>query len=500
MRTISGGAVLFLALTSLTCSEGPELLEQQEATQVMELVRERFAAVKPMLDRGLKLERVEEGFKPVIPDELLKQAPGHWRTPGPHKLGVTLPATSKGATRISSGPVTIEVTPVGIRDVPAAVGEKSVVYADAYPHADTFHVAEVDRVEEFILLRDERAPRRFEYEIKVVRGGGKVRQLEPGSPVEVLDEEGNAWLRLAPLAILDSKGRRHLAKGQLSSGRLEIELPNSVTQFPVLVDPGWTSTGKMTLSRSGHTAIMLNTGKVFVLAGEKMTYVTAEEYNPSTETWTALKSTALHRWGTLSYALVPSATLLGSGKVLAVGCRSKKSTTVRAQIYDPSSGSWTTTSKPTVCRERGIGVLLDSGKVLVAGGCSPGGWPTYTSELYDPILDTWTTTGSLNVTSMRPGAVKLTNSGKVLVVAGVDAYSSSSADRQNIARIYDPKTGTWSIAPNMVHKRGKPVVIELHSGKVLVTGGGTKASELYTPWLGTWSSTGSLYQPLGDAS
>ena len=63
--------------------------------------------------------------------------------------------------------------------------------------------------------------------------------------------------------------------------------------------------------------------------------------------------------------------------------------------------------------------LLQNGQVLVAGG-SP------VAELYNPATGTWTTTGSLSVTQRGPTATLLPN-GQVLLVGGID---NNDGDRQ----------------------------------------------------------------------
>jgi hypothetical protein len=58
--------------------------------------------------------------------------------------------------------------------------------------------------------------------------------------------------------------------------------------------PGtWTSTGSMKTAQSGHTATLLNNGKVLVAGGGDASHnvtATAELYNPATGTWTSTGS------------------------------------------------------------------------------------------------------------------------------------------------------------------------------------------------------------------
>lgn len=62
-------------------------------------------------------------------------------------------------------------------------------------------------------------------------------------------------------------------------------------------------------------------------------------------------------------------------------------------------------------------VLLNSGQVLVAGGLDPSSTQTASAELYDPGTGTWSTTGSMGTARAYFGSARL-NSGAVLVAGG----------------------------------------------------------------------------------
>ena len=66
-------------------------------------------------------------------------------------------------------------------------------------------------------------------------------------------------------------------------------------------------------------------------------------------------------------------TLLSDGRVLVAGGRSDTS----AEIYDPTTGTFTATGSMTVVRTGPTATLLGNGKVLVAGGNDLG-----SAELY----------------------------------------------------------------------------------------------------------------------
>jgi WD40 repeat protein len=178
------------------------------------------------------------------------------------------------------------------------------------------------------------------------------------------------------------------------------------------------------------------------------------------------------------------ATLLSNGKVLVSG-----------QLYDPASGSWTTTGSAGV--PWGV-VLLPNGKVLSEGGSEFTGHYVEArpfAYLYDPASGTLASTANMNTARYSQGATLLPN-GKVLVSGGVDIFPLASAE------LYDPVSETWSATGSLITKRAHHSSTLLPNGKVLIAGGDTgygctafASSELYDPASGTWTATGSLNVP-----
>src|SRR6266568_1427373 len=89
-----------------------------------------------------------------------------------------------------------------------------------------------------------------------------------------------------------------------------------------------------------------------------------------------------------------TATLLSNGKVLVAGGYNGGSL-ASAELYDPTSGTWTATGSLATARYVHTATLLPNGKVLVAGGAGALDAPPASGELYDPASGTWTATGSL---------------------------------------------------------------------------------------------------------
>jgi hypothetical protein len=84
-------------------------------------------------------------------------------------------------------------------------------------------------------------------------------------------------------------------------------------------------------------------------------------------------------------ALFSSVTLLPDGTVLAAGGSdiSGENVSASAELYDPTSGSWTATDSMAAARSGHTATLLADGTVLVAGGNDLNGSLT-SAELYHP--------------------------------------------------------------------------------------------------------------------
>jgi hypothetical protein len=272
----------------------------------------------------------------------------------------------------------------------------------------------------------------------------------------------------------------------------------------------FTATGSMVTARAAHSATLLTNGKVLVAGGTDnngnpslSTTATAELYNPSNGTFSSTGSLSIRRSSQV-------AVLLCSGKVLLTGGFTETesgmgtSETSLAEIYDPVSGTFSTTGSMVNGRVGHTATLLPDCKVLIAGGDGPGngGGPTIsTAELYDPSTGTFTATGSMTTGRSFHTATLLLD-GRVLVAGGTNPDAPNTVT--NTAEIYDPSSGTFSSAGNMMTARTNHIDALLPNGQVLVAGGtlptdtGNETlnlAELFDPSTSSFTDTGSMTQP-----
>jgi N-acetylneuraminic acid mutarotase len=271
-----------------------------------------------------------------------------------------------------------------------------------------------------------------------------------------------------------------------------------------LYDPAtqtWTATGDMATARANHTATLLSNGKVLVAGGEiePGNYLdTYELYDPAAGTWS-------HSTNTLTTGRrLHTATLLPDGRVLAAGGQTSTGISDSSELYDPATDTWSSTVNTLQdgARWSHTATLLGNGKVLVVGGRAPN--LKNSAELFDYTTATWTETGAGYMSNGRAShTATLLPNGKVLVSGGVGSPSGFS---MTSAELYDPENTTtpWSLAGDMSNARHYHTAALLPHGKVLVAGGlnynGTttttlNSAELYDPDapIGTaWSSAGTL--------
>jgi hypothetical protein len=222
---------------------------------------------------------------------------------------------------------------------------------------------------------------------------------------------------------------------------------------------------RMKAQRSGgHTATLLNDGRVFIAGGWGTTPTAeAELFDPGTNRFVTAPSLNTRRADA-------TASLLPDGRVLIAGGYDGANRLASAELYDPATGTMTPTGSMAGPRSAHVAVVLDDGRVLLIGGHGGSAGVLRSAELYDPGTARFTLTGEMSLPRHKHAA-ELLPDGSVLVVGGSD--SQDAFGRYDTAERYDPAAGSFSPAGTMHAERYKlsAAVTRLGDGEVLVAGG-----------------------------
>ena len=399
---------------------------------------------------------------------------------------VTYNSVPHTATFVSASQLTISLTTAD----QATVGSYSVVVTNPSPgggasNTATFTVSPVIPATAAVL----------------VVGGQTTASMAPLTSGEVFASSaftsaGNmSAARYRPTASLISAGATILITGGANASGGAIDTAET---FQVASKTFGAATVSMLCAHKGHTASVLQNGKVLIAGRTGITIAPcAELYDPVAGTFT--------RTGNMTTPLSDhAAVLLANGKVLIVGGSVDRSgcisctATSSAELYDPGTGTFSATGPMNAARSSPTATLLSSGKVLVTGGgVNPTGGPQQTAELYDPASGTFTLTNSSMAVGRQFHTATLLPSGKVLVAGGLTTIGSVATAT---ADLYDPTTDAFRATGAMASTRMHHTATLLGNGVVLIVGGtmqptspmGETSAELYDSTSGVFTLTAPL--------
>lgn len=329
--------------------------------------------------------------------------------------------------------------------------------------------------------------------------GGIIGTLEASASGSFLLTRSMAEARSNHAAVRLPDGKVLVAGGQPQN------INCASTASAEIYDPAtgtWSPTGAMNRSRYDFTLTLLGNGKVLAVGGAICgggVNNTAELYDPSTGTWQYTGNMNFHR---SSHAAVLLTGGSNAGKVLVIAGENISGFAVNtAELYDPTTGTWASTGSLIGTRSRPQAVVLNDGRVLVAGGQIPNVTGLDTAELYDPNVGTWTPTGAFNFARNGFHRMTVLPKGEVLVTGGSSGQTNDEALAD--AERYNPATGSWNLIATMSQPRNGHTSTNLSNGQVLVVGGFIsntflQSAELYDPVTDTWSPVGNLNQARGN--
>ncbi|MGZ3419687.1 MAG: kelch repeat-containing protein [Polyangiales bacterium] len=388
-------------------------------------------------------------------------------------------------------------------DLGASLGqrvEEAWVFPDARPGLDVVQVTTDTRVEELRLVRDVEMARETRYRLRLGPGITSVRARE--RRVELLDREGRVRLASEPAFAIDAKGQRRALTVRVDGDRVTFALDTEGLEAPIAVDPAWTTTASISVSRQLAQAVTLKSGKV-LLAGGSTTDVpigAPELYDPATKTWTAAGTMISPR---RNFTMIG----LDDGRVLAVGgaVDASDAPTSSAEIYNPTTNTWSAAASLANGRRDIASVLLPSKKVIIVGGTLYTGTATTPRELpiYDPGTNTWGKSSALlAVARIDPSAVSL-QSGRVFIIGGREGGSVPKLVEE--PELYDPSTDTIKKLTRPPTSRIFAYVAEITAGtkkgKIIQIGGSGDPdgagdafanATIYDLATDTWSAAASM--------
>jgi N-acetylneuraminic acid mutarotase len=390
----------------------------------------------------------------------------------------------------------------------------------------------------------------------LVAGGIGTQQGVSLDTAEIYDPTSGKWTGAAEM----STAREGHAASLLSDGDVLVTggdaaiLTGSQGSTEVY-DPSrnvWTVVGRMTSSRFFHTQSTLGDGTVIVAGGAYgdgdayNSFPSTDRFDPASEIWEATGAMMVIRGGnpTITGRSFHTATTLSDGSVLVAGGTgyeheaSSMRVLATAELYDPSTGTWTLTPDMHVGRVEHAAVALRDGRAMVIGGSTTGP-ATATAEIFTPgarragtfpmvrypraprssghsfapliyrresvspsfhrgfagKIGEWAPTSSMHFARAGAPATLLPN-GNVLVEGCNEPFTTGGTS----AEIFDPATGKWSVTGSMRYPRCGHRAILLPNGTVLVIGGfgGTKraqwwsTAEVYDPQTGRWTVIGQM--------
>jgi hypothetical protein len=268
-------------------------------------------------------------------------------------------------------------------------------------------------------------------------------------------------------------GRVLVLGGETSQTASQSAITDIPEIYEPLVGPISALTSKMVEGRRSHTATALQNGRLLIVGGKKsqsgiaVGVSSSEIFDRRTQAFVSGPTLPSVRFS-------HTATLLKDGRVLIAGGDMDCGTTcpiASSLIYDPAAGAFLNTGNLNEPRFSHSATLLQDGRVLIAGGYTLTGIPALITEastydIYDPSTGLFTSAGPMREPRAFHTATLL-NDGRVLIAGGQDSFSNAT----DATETFDPRNGIALQGPQMTTARVFHSAHLLPDGRVLIVGG-----------------------------
>jgi len=246
MRRTWLSAGVFVGFVSSSCTDGnvPAVGDTSSALAVLGVVGERVPEVATMVaPREGALDRVsrDDGDEPSR-GRIVSEGWRATRDKRFDELGARLPDNASGALDVGVSRFQHLQLHVKLADASetseARVRDGRVVYPRALPSTDRVLVANSERLEEFLVAHDARAPRSFVWHVE--RPEGLTRADAPDGGVVFVDARGRRVLTMPRPRAWDGAGRDVALDVSWLGDRLRVDVPNErlgdARTWPLVID------------------------------------------------------------------------------------------------------------------------------------------------------------------------------------------------------------------------------------------------------------------------